>query len=99
VGPEGSSAPFHVRNDIELWDLRLESNASVTFPREPGWDIYFYVFTGEIKVSGTNFKEAETGLVQKPDANLTLNSVQNSVVVAVLIKPTATITRKGTIGR
>lgn len=99
VGPEDSSAPFHVRNDVEIWDIHLESNSSVTFPSEPGWDIYFYVFTGEIKVSGTNFKAAETGLVQQPDANLTLNSVKNSVVVAFLIKPTATITRKGTVGR
>jgi hypothetical protein len=77
----------------------LESNSSVTFPRGPGWDIYFYVFTGEIKVSGVNFKEAETGLVQKPDANLTLKAVSNSVVFAFLIDPAAPITRKGTIGR
>jgi redox-sensitive bicupin YhaK (pirin superfamily) len=99
VGAEGSPAPFHVRNDVEIWDIRLESNSSVTFPSEPGWDIYFYVFTGEIKVRGTNFKEAETGLAQQPDANLTLNSIKNSVVVAFLIKPTATITREGTVGR
>jgi quercetin 2,3-dioxygenase len=99
VGPVGSSAPFHVRNDVEIWDIRLKPDSSVTFPREPGWDIYFFVFTGEIKVSGINFQEAETGLVQKPDANLTLNSLQNSVVVAFLINPNATITTQGTIGR
>jgi redox-sensitive bicupin YhaK (pirin superfamily) len=98
VGPEGSSAPFHVRNDVEIWDIRLKPDSSVAFPGEPGWDLYFFVFTGAIKVSGTNFKEAETGLMQKPHADLTLNSVQNSIVVAFLIKPNAAITRKGTIG-
>ena len=50
-------------------------------------------------MGGINFQEAETGLVQKPDAHLTLNSVKSSVMVAFLIEPTAVFTRQGTVGR
>jgi len=99
VGPVGSPAPFHVRNDIEILDIQVGANSCVAFPGVPGWDMYLYVFTGEIEVGGINFQEAETGLVQKPDAHLTLNSVKSSVVVAFLIKPTAVFTRQGTVGR
>ncbi len=45
-GPEGSDAPFSVRNEVEFYDIRLEDGASARLPDITGWDGYFYVFEG-----------------------------------------------------
>jgi redox-sensitive bicupin YhaK (pirin superfamily) len=95
-GPEGGSAPFFVRNDVDFYDVRLEQGAHVDFPAAPGRDLYFYVFTGAIAAGGKSFAEAEQGLLFGGGA-LALEATEPSVVVAFLIDPKAKITRKGTI--
>jgi hypothetical protein len=98
VGPDGSAAPFHVRNDVHLFDIRLKSGAVVVLPQAGEWDLYFYVFTGTIEVGGTYFTEAESGIAQRPNGDLGLRATQPSTVVAFLLNPKAAITRDGTIG-
>ncbi|MDB5599105.1 MAG: conserved pirin domain protein [Xanthobacteraceae bacterium] len=98
-GPEGSDAPFTVRNEIRFFDIRLDEGAEVKLPQPPaGWDTYFYVFEGEIFVSGTRFGEAESGLL-KEGGSLPLRAAEASVVVVFLIDPAAEVVRRGTIGR
>ncbi|WP_262266105.1 pirin family protein [Microvirga yunnanensis] len=46
VGPEGSAAPFFVRNDVDIYDIRLEAGASTMLPLRPGWSWYFFVYAG-----------------------------------------------------
>lgn len=97
-GPEGSDAPFFVRNEVDLFDVRLDGGASVDLPSIEGRDTYFYVFTGRVEVDGAEFGEAETGLLV--DASGTaVTAAEESLFVAFLIDPDATITRMGTVGR
>ncbi|WP_081160441.1 pirin family protein [Ensifer aridi] len=97
VGPEGGDAPFHVRNTVDLFDVRLEPGAHVRFPHMRGRNLYFYVFSGSLVAAGQTFAEGEQGLLLS-DGALLLESVAESLVVAFLIDPNASITRKGTVG-
>jgi quercetin 2,3-dioxygenase len=98
-GPEGSDAPFYVRNDVHFYDIRLDKGAEVSLPQAPlGWHIYFYVFTGLVTSDGQLFSEAETGLIQDADGPR-LRAEKASVVVAFLLNPDAKVVRLGTVGR
>jgi redox-sensitive bicupin YhaK (pirin superfamily) len=96
-GPEGSGAPFFVRNAVDFFDLRAEQGAAADFPAMPGRDLYFYVFSGVIEAGGKRFSANEQGLFTG-DGTLSLGAVENSVVVAFLIDPHAPVTREGTVG-
>ncbi|ANY83739.1 hypothetical protein BB934_36510 (plasmid) [Microvirga ossetica] len=97
VGPEGGAAPFVVRNDIDLHDIRLEAGASTALPHRPGSSRYFFVYAGMVEAEGTRFNQGESGLTTDP-AELVLRAVEPALVVAFVINPEARITRGGTIG-
>ena len=97
-GPEGAEAPFAVRNEIHLYDVRLDEGASAALTSLAGWDTYFYVFTGAVEVGGTRFGEAESAVVTG-DGGLTVTAEAETLLVAFLIDPDATITRAGTVSR
>jgi hypothetical protein len=98
-GPEGTNAPFYVRNDVHFYDIRLDKGAEVFLPQAPlGWHVYFYVFTGLVASDGQRFSEAETGLIQDADGGR-LQAEKESVVVAFLLNPVAKVVRLGTVGR
>lgn len=97
-GPEGAGAPFSVRNEVHLYDIRLDEGASAELPSLPRWDTYFYLFTGDVEVDGTRFGEAESGMLTEEDA-LTVKAHEDTLLVAFLIYPDAQLTRAGTIGR
>jgi redox-sensitive bicupin YhaK (pirin superfamily) len=97
-GSEGSGSDFYVRNDVAMYDLRLEAHHTVTFPAQQGYDIYFMAYIGEVSVYDKIFKQSETGLLVN-DTSATLTATVDSLVVAFVIAPDAKITKAGTIGR
>ena len=98
-GPEGSDAPFFVRNQIEFFDIRLDGGFSVKLPTPPsGWDTYFYVFTGVVDIDGVAFAEAETGLIKMP-VPAAVTALSDTIMVCFSIKPDAPVVRLGTVGR
>lgn len=97
-GPEGLGNDFEVRNDIEMYDLRVQADQTVAFPEKPGYHTFFFVFNGAVKVNGQLFKERNNGLLVDEE-NAALISMEESLVVAYLINPNAVITNAGTIGR
>jgi redox-sensitive bicupin YhaK (pirin superfamily) len=97
-GPEGSAAPFYVRNDVHFHDIRLDKGAVVALPEAPaGWHTYFYLFAGQVTSDGQSFAEAETGLIQDA-AERVFHANEDSVVVAFHLNPNAKIVRLGTVG-
>jgi redox-sensitive bicupin YhaK (pirin superfamily) len=97
VGPERGAAPFFVRNDLDLYDVRLEKGASVTLPHRPGWARYFFVYSGSVEAERTRFDQAESGLITD-FAELVLRAIEPAHVVAFVMNAKARITRSGTIG-
>ena len=96
IGPEGSDAPFFVRNTIDFYDIRIAAGVRVEFPAATGRDLYFYVFTGAI-ARRTAVAEADQGLFVSSQ-RLVLEAVEPTVMVAFLIDPHAPVTRVGTVG-
>jgi redox-sensitive bicupin YhaK (pirin superfamily) len=98
VGPEGGDAPFTVRNDIELHDIRLDAGARVSLPRREGWDACLFVFEGAVEIDGIPLEASEWALVQSPRP-VSLRASDAAIVVAFHLNPVAKVTRAGTIGR
>ncbi|MFC4988469.1 pirin family protein [Saliphagus infecundisoli] len=97
-GPEGSGAPFSVRNDVDLYDVRLERGRETELPAMAGRDAYVYVFEGEIGVGDARLGQGESALLVGGGSE-PIRATEESVVVAFLIDPDAPVTRQGTIGR
>lgn len=97
-GQEGSGSRFYVRNEIEMYDLRIHSGETISFPNRQGYDIFFFVFEGKIVVDGQAFGSSKSALLTG-DAVARLTADAASLVVAFLIKPDAILTKEGTIGR
>lgn len=99
-GSDEAATPFTVRNDVHLFDVRLDARASVALPSIPGWDAYLYLFTGSVAVADVTLGEAETALLTGAAAvGRTVTASEPSLLVAFLIDPNATVTRSGTVGR
>jgi quercetin 2,3-dioxygenase len=97
VGPEGGSAPFHVRSEIDVYDIHLPAGACVVFPHAPRKHLYFYQFEGCSIVEGKTFREAEQGLFPS-DGPLIVTAKTESVIVAFLMDPVSHVARTGTVG-
>ena len=97
VGPEGSAAPFFVRNEVDLYDIRLDAGARVNFPTRPGRDLWFYVFEGALSAGGKRFSRGEQGLWRR-DGPLALEARMPGIVLAFLVDRNAVVVRQGTIG-
>ncbi|MDZ5812190.1 pirin family protein [Halorubrum sp. AD140] len=112
--PAGADHPLTVRNAASCDDLRLDAGESVALSRgeeasapdvtarettdDRDWDVYFYVFEGEVTAAGRTFGRAESGL-WVGGATPTLTATEDAVVVTFRLDPDAPITRQGTIGR
>ncbi len=102
-GPEGASsggsgAPFTVRNDVHLYDVRLDEGSTVALPDIAGWHTFFHVFEGEVLVDGVRFGQGQSGLIPGPGGQL-VTANGPTTLVAFLIDPAATVTKVGTVGR
>lgn len=100
VGPQGSDAPFYVRNEVDIYDVRLDEGTSARIPSLPSRDAYLYVFTGELEVAGKVVAETESVLatqIEKGEA-LTVLAKKPSTAVLFLVNPRARITKAGTVG-
>jgi redox-sensitive bicupin YhaK (pirin superfamily) len=94
---EGGDAPFFVRNEVDLFDIRTGPGAVVMFPEIANRRLYFYVFSGMIEVADQTFAEGEQGLLTSP-ASPHLKAICESVVIAFLVNPTGPVAKQGTIG-
>lgn len=97
VGPQAGDAPFFVRNDVDLFDIRLDAGAQVEFPARQGRQLWFYVFQGALAAGGQAFAQGEHGLWRGGGA-LPLTATEPGIAVAFLVNRDAPVVRKGTVG-
>ena len=97
-GPDGSEAPFTVRNGVHLYDVRLDDGTIVALPARDGWHTFFHVFEGEVLVDGERFTQSQSGLITGPGGQ-PVTASGPAVLVVFLIDPAATVTKVGTVGR
>jgi redox-sensitive bicupin YhaK (pirin superfamily) len=96
-GPAGSAAPFRVRNRIHCWDIGLAAGERVALPTEPGHRTYFFVYSGRVAAEDQTFGEAESGLLPA-SSEAQIRAVEDAVVLAFVLDPTAEVCRGGTVG-
>jgi redox-sensitive bicupin YhaK (pirin superfamily) len=97
-GQEGSGEGFYVRNDIEMYDIRMKKGDINSFPSKVGYATYFFVFEGMITTKDTVFEIRKTGILTGEE-DVLFTADQDSILVAFVINPEAEITTQGTIGR
>ncbi|WP_135822085.1 pirin family protein [Halostella litorea] len=97
-GPKGTDAPLYVRNEVDLYDCRLDAGATTTLPARAGRDTYLYVFEGAVDVGDQSVGFTESALVTG-DGDVAVTASEDSILVAFVIDPEAPVTRQGTIGR
>lgn len=95
---DGAAAPFTVRNDVHLYDVRLGEGDTTALPEIAGWHTFFHVFEGEVTVDGESFTQSQSGLITEPGGQ-TVTATQPTTLVAFLIDPAATVTKVGTVGQ
>jgi redox-sensitive bicupin YhaK (pirin superfamily) len=87
-----------VRNDVQLYDLRLEKDQTVPMPEIPeGWHYWFYVFTGEVKAGNLSFAEGESGLVTL-SVPVSFKAQTDTTLVLFMMNPEASVVKLGTVG-
>lgn len=83
-GPEHSNAPLHIRNDVYIFDIHLQTNDVVKVPGLEGYTPLLYVMDGDILLDNTHFQKKD--LVTNLDKNLEqITSQSNSTVVLFLV--------------
>ncbi|MFH6781942.1 MULTISPECIES: pirin family protein [Methylobacterium] len=96
-GPTGSEARFTVRNAVECHDIRMNSGDTTILPSRSGWRTYFFIFSGCIEAEEQTFSEAESGLCPE-GAEVRMRAISESLVVAFVVDPNASVYRVGTVG-
>ncbi len=96
AGPEGEGAPLDIRQQVAIYDIRLEHKDKVRVPSRPGFAQYLYVMDGEIDVTGPPLYKgdaicSDTGELEE------IESTGTSTLVCFLVQPDAVAVTDGLI--
>lgn len=87
-----------LNNKIEAYARIAPPNATLEVPTKPDHDVLIYVVAGSIEIDGVPVLDSRLALIRHPE-KLTVQSTSDTMFFAVLVNPTATITRAGTVAR
>lgn len=96
TGPEGSEAPTSVRQAVYLYDAHLSEGSSVNLPIKSGFDRWFYVFSGRVRVGDETLQKYDA-LMFADQAAITITAENDSDVVVFLVDRKNKFTRAGTM--
>ncbi|HEV2526916.1 MAG TPA: pirin family protein [Thermomicrobiales bacterium] len=99
AAPGADGASFTVRNDVHLYDIRLDAGTVAELPSRPGWHTYFHVFEGEAQVDGERFTQAQSGLITEDVTGVPITATGPTRVVLFQIRPGAPVSNTGTVSR
>lgn len=96
VGPEGSEAPLHVRQNVYILDAHPKAGEELEVPIYNGLTPFLYVMSGEIDIQNVIVRkqEAMTDLVNPLP---TITAYKNSVIVLFFVDMGAPMSMAGTI--
>ncbi len=98
VAPEGQSAPATVRNQVWLYDVRLETGSSaLATPVRPGGSAWLYVFSGAAEARGVGRLAAGDSLRFSASTPLMIAAEDVAQLVVILVECHAPYSRAGTL--
>lgn len=59
AAPEGENAPLHIRQQVCLYDIKLEADQETVIPKRAGFSPFLYVVDGEIEVAGQRLHKGD----------------------------------------
>jgi len=84
----GNKGPAHTFSPLQVWDLRLHPGSHVELPAPEGWTTALAVLHGTVQVNGSvTAGEAQLVLLDRADANLSIESKDEAVVLFLSGKP------------
>jgi quercetin 2,3-dioxygenase len=97
AGFDGSGAPTIVRQRLALQDLALPKDQSTTVPMRVGFDMWLYVFNGEV-IAGSNSYKRGDAVAATDDAHMPdLRAVTDADLVLFQVDRKAPFSRAGTL--
>ena len=85
-------------NGISAYARIAPPNTVVAVPEVPDNDVLLYVVAGEIEVDGVVIHDSRLALIRHPE-NLMVQSKSDTMFLAILVDPAATVTRAGSVAR
>lgn len=85
-------------NDILVYAILAAPNAEIPVPHQEGSDTLIYIVAGTIDIDGVEIPDSRLALIRQPN-NLTFYTKSDAMVLAVLVDPTAKVTRAGSVAR
>lgn len=96
VGPEGSEAPLHVRQNVYILDAHPIQGDEIEIPFYKGFQPFLYVMDGEIEIEEVRVSKYEA--VTDLDNSLPpIYTTENATLVLFLVDRNAPMSLKGTI--
>jgi quercetin 2,3-dioxygenase len=96
-GPEGSGAPTTVRQQLYLHDARLEAGATLALPQRQGFDLWLYVFDGDVTLQGRRLTAHDAVAITGDEHPLVVAANSASDLVLFEVDRFAPASRAGTL--
>ncbi len=85
-------------NDIAAFARIAPPATTIPVPEAPDHDVLLYVVAGEIEVDDVVIPDSRLALIRHP-RNLVVTSNSDTMFLAILVNPDATVTRAGSVAR
>ena len=85
-------------NEISAYARIAPPDTMIAVPNAPDHDVLLYVVAGEIEVDGVRIQDSRLALIRHPQ-NLHVQSKSDTMFMAILVDPHATVTRAGSVAR
>lgn len=96
AGPEGENAPLDIRQQVFIYDIRLEHKDKVAIPSRPGFAQYLYVMEGEIDMTGPPLYKGDAACSEEGELPAA-ESTGTSTLVCFLVRLDAVAVTDGLI--
>lgn len=90
--------PDVLGSDVTVLALIAAAGTTAPVPAREGHDVLLYVLAGTIEVDGVEVPDSRLALVRNP-RELRLHTGSDVMVIAVLLNPSASVTRAGSVAR
>ena len=72
---------------MNVWDLRLNAGADLSFDLEPGHTAALFVLHGAIRVGGQTVREAELAVMEREGTRLAFETLEDTAVLLLSGEP------------
>jgi redox-sensitive bicupin YhaK (pirin superfamily) len=84
---EGTKGPARTFSPMNVWDLRLQAQATVTFTLPAGHTTALFVLHGAIEVGGETIREAELAVMEREGEQLSFEALQDTTLLLLNGQP------------